>query len=258
MAITFKHSGNAGDIVYSLWSIYRACYDNNETAIIYLNLNQPANYAPGFIHPLGNVMLNEQIAAMLKPFLLRFNFVEAVLIYKNQKIDYDLDKFRSIGLNLGAGDIKRWYGYAYPELMPFMYSIDHEYRHTDKQDEPNGLIWGRTQRYQNGQIDFSILNKTNELRYFIGVDAEFEQASRVVNGLIRSKIKDFEQAAILIETCKLFIGNQSVLFAIAEAIEAPRALEVYFGCPNVIPSYGAYELFNQQGLEYALKQNNLL
>ena len=257
MPIKFKHSGNAGDIVYSLWSIARACEDNNDTAIIYLNLNQPANYAPGFVHPLGNVMLNETMAKMLKPFLLRFEFVEAVLIYSGQKIDYDLDRFRTIGLNLGAGDIKRWYGYAYPELMPNTHIEDFYFGSTKDYSLKDTVLWNRTQRYQNGQIDYSILDKTRTYVGFIGLDQEFEPCKKIVNRLGRITANDFAECADFIQSCKLFIGNQSVLFAIAEAINANRALEVYFGCPNVLP-HGGYEFYNQQGLEYVLKQNQLL
>jgi hypothetical protein len=44
-------------------------------------------------------------------------------------------------------------------------------------------------------------------------------------------------------------------FAIAEQLKSNRILEMYFGCPNVIPCGGkAYDVFNQNGFEYALNQ----
>jgi hypothetical protein len=45
-------------------------------------------------------------------------------------------------------------------------------------------------------------------------------------------------------------------YSIAEQTGCNRLLEVYFSCPNVITQ--GWEMFNQEGFEYALKQNNLI
>jgi hypothetical protein len=45
-------------------------------------------------------------------------------------------------------------------------------------------------------------------------------------------------------------------YAIAEQVDANRLLEVYFSCPNVITE--GYEMYNQEGFEYALKHLNLI
>lgn len=250
--IKFKHSGNAGDILYSLPAIRKACENRNDKAILYLNLDQPANYVQGFVHPLGNVMLNKYMATMLKPLLLECEFISDVMTYSGQKIDYDLDKFRRIGLNLGAGNISRWYFQAFPELTcnlsePTIKRPIEDYFCSDS------ILINRTQRYQNGQIDYSILNKYDIDKYFVGTEHEFHLMSKTIQGLKYLEVIDFMHLADFINNCKVFIGNQSMNFAIAEQLKSNRILETYFGCPNVIPCGGeAFDVFNQEGFEYAL------
>jgi hypothetical protein len=250
--LKLKHSGNAGDILYSLPAIRQACYNANDKAILYLHIDQPANYMAGFVHPLGNVMLNKYMATMLKPLLLATNFIEDVLIYTGQKVDYDLDKFRTIGLNLGAGNISRWYFQAFPELTCDLNRPTIE-SHTAFLFDC--IVINRTERYQNGQLDYSILNDYDYEKHFLGTEHEFYLMSKNIKDLKYLKVYDFLQAAEIINNCKVFIGNQSMNFAIAEQLKSNRILEMYFGCPNVIPCGGkAYDVFNQNGFEYALNQ----
>ena len=46
-------------------------------------------------------------------------------------------------------------------------------------------------------------------------------------------VKDFLEMASVIAGAKLFIGNQSFPFSLAEALKVNRLLEVHFQCPNV-------------------------
>jgi hypothetical protein len=251
--LKLKHSGNAGDILYSLPAIRQACYNANDKAILYLHIDQPANYVKGFVHPLGNVMLNKYMATMLKPLLLATNFIEDVLIYTGQKVDYDLDKFRTIGLNLGAGNISRWYFQAFPELTCDLIQPTIEIKLSRILNET--IVINRTERYQNGQIDYSILNQYKNPKYFVGTEHEYHLMSKMVKNLQYQEVSNFYELADLINNCKVFIGNQSMNFAIAEQLKSNRILETYFGCPNVIPCGGkAYDVFNQEGFEYALNQ----
>lgn len=247
--LKFKHSGNAGDIIYSLNAIRKACEDNNTQAILYLHLNQPIKGIPN--HPVGNVMLNEYMYTNLRPLLLSCGFIADVMTYDGQKIDYDLDKFRQIGLNLGAGDIKKWYYYAYPELTfdiegPIFYS---------NRDKNDFILLNRTNRYQNGQIDYSILNDYSNKKLFAGTKEEYEAMKKTITNLEHLKVNNFLELKDWIASSKVFIGNQSMCFSIAEQLQTERILEVYFGCPNVIPAGGEfYDVFNQNGFKNAINQ----
>jgi hypothetical protein len=193
------------------------------------------------------------MATMLKPLLLATNFIEDVLIYNGQKVDYDLDKFRTIGLNLGAGNISRWYFQAFPELTCDLFKPTIEIKLSRILNET--IVINRTERYQNGQIDYSILNQYKNPKYFVGTEHEFHLMSKMVKNLQYQEVSNFYELADLINNCKVFIGNQSMNFAIAEQLKSNRILETYFGCPNVIPCGGkAFDIFNQEGFEYALNQ----
>jgi hypothetical protein len=59
--------------------------------------------------------------------------------------------------------------------------------------------------------------------------------------------------AQIISSCKLFIGNQSSSYAIAEQLKVPRLLEVFNQCPNVIPIGGeGYGYYTTENLKYYL------
>jgi hypothetical protein len=241
-----KHSGNAGDIIYSLNTIKAI----GEQVILFLNLDQPAKYAPGFTHPLGNVMLNSYMFNNLKPLLKSLDFIYDVLPYNGQKVDYDLDKFRESGFNLSAYDIKRWYEIVYPELACEVEEQIFEI------DEPKNdyLVINRTQRYNNSQIDYTFLNEVENTKVFVGTESEFKLMESKIEGLEYYKPKDFLDLAYFIDA-GIFIGNQSMCFAIAEQMKSRRLLELYYGCPNVIPMGGEhYEAFNQKGFIHGINQ----
>lgn len=244
MNLKFKHSGASGDIIYSLYSIKKACQINDCKAVLFIRLNAPnVGTNPNFKHAYGNVMLNEYAYKMLRPLLLEFDFISDVLPYTNQKIDYDLDKFRSIGFNLGAYDIKRWYSLAYPELNNIDYS---EPLLSLDQKKGDYILINRTERYQNPNIDYSQLNKLNTEILFSGSEYEYTQFSKIVQCRYL-RISNFLELAKYINNSKIFIGNQSMNFAIAEVLKCKRALEICFQAPNVIPSGGEYyELWNTE------------
>jgi hypothetical protein len=252
MNLKFKHSGNAGDIIYSLNAIRSACILHDRNAILYLKLDEPIQLHPSFKHPLGGVMLNRYMFDNLRPLLLECDFIEDVVIYTNQKVDYDLDAFRKIGFNLGAGDIKKWYLYAHPELQ-YHYSNDPIFINKDSGDY---IVLNRSERYNNGQIDYSILNQVQLPIYFVGTDTEFAIMKNIVWDLQHKKVANFLELKDFIAYSKLFIGNQSMCYAIAEQVDTNRLLEVFFGCPNVITE--GLEMFNQEGFIHALKQNELI
>jgi hypothetical protein len=253
MKLKFKHSGNAGDIIYSLNAIRSACELHDMDAVLFLKLDEPIVLHPMFKHPLGGVMLNKYMFENLKPLLLELDFIYDVMLYTNQKVDYDLDLFRRVGFNLGAGDIKRWYLYAYPELQK-NYSDNHFFLSQIRYDDY--IVVNRSERYNNGQVDYSILNKVDLPIYFVGTETEYNLMKAKVWDLQHKKVKDFSELKDFISASKLFIGNQSMCYAIAEQTGCNRLLEVYFNCPNVITK--GYEMFNQDGFEYALKENNLI
>ena len=63
-------------------------------------------------------------------------------------------------------------------------------------------------------------------------------------------VNDFLEMASHINSCKLFVGNQSFPFSIAEGLKVNRVLELCTWCPNVIVAGGnARDFYYQDHFE---------
>lgn len=232
---TFKHSGNAGDLIYSLSCIQYYCADKGTTAKIYLHLNQPSTFTDA-THPVGSVMLNQTMFDMLKPLLESQMYIESVEVYDNQEIDFNLDLFRLDCKNLSAFDIKLWHSYSYPELRCYTSTP------ALKLDQPAGnyVVINRSARYNNPLTDYTQIADLGLPMYFVGVEKEYEVMKAICPEVQYYEVNNFLEMAMLISGAKYFFGNQSLAFAIAEQLKVPRVLESYYGCPNVIPQGGEW------------------
>lgn len=244
---TFKHSGNLGDVIYALPTIQHA--SQGQASTLYLHLNQPSVYT--FDHPLGGVMLNEKILEMFVPLFEAQPYISHVKPYAGEEIDADFDLMRKLPIPLDRGDIARWYAYifnVYPDLAQPCLHVSPDTSYADC------MVLARSQRYNNPHIDYSFLKQYKNL-VFVGVEQEYALMKAVIPHLAYTPVKDFLALARLIKGAKLFIGNQSFPFAIAEALKVPRLLEAYHACPNVIV-HGAngYDFHFQTPFETLVKK----
>jgi hypothetical protein len=236
--ISVKHSGNLGDIIYSLSCLKQLVIDDPCQINYYVALDVPSSFTDAQ-HPVGSVMMNRAMYDMAAPLLFAQPYIRSVDIYEGQHIDYDLDLFRTEYLNLSSGNIQCWISNAYPELRPdlmkpslFVREIKNDY-----------IIVNRTTRYNNTFIDYSYLSRYDNV-FFVGVESEFKRLSIHNKNIMHFVVKDFLELARLIAGCKLFIGNQSMAFAIAELLKVDRVLEQFAHAPNVIPSGGKHFQFH--------------
>lgn len=243
----FVHSGNAGDIIYSLPAVYEL--SKKGKAHFYLQVNQPHEQDFHF-HPLGAVMLNDKMVEMLKPLLLYQPQIEVAETYTGQPVDYNLDDFRKYKYFLPTSII-RWYftvyGISYDTCRPWL---------TAPKDEQfkNAIVIARSHRYRSPLIDYSFL-KNYPNKIFIGVPEEYEDMKTMVPDLAFHPVKDFLEMATIINSCRLFIGNQSFPFSVAEALKVTRLLEVYYKVPNVVvEGKGANDFMYQPQFEYSVKR----
>ena len=225
--IHFKHSGNCGDIIYALPAML-AIADYNGICL-HLHIDQPAGYAKHFKHPMGNVMLNRRAAQMLTPLLLAQPDVQTCDILSDQPIDVDLDKIREYPLLLDRGNIARWYFLVFPvnyDLNKPWLSVPPDPSVTES------IVIARSNRYHAPGIDYKFLRKFPDIQ-FIGLKEEFEAMRSRISHLQYRPVADFLEMASIIAGARLFIGNQSFPFSLAEALKANRLLEMHFECPNV-------------------------
>lgn len=246
--VHFMHSGNLGDIIYSIPCMYALA--ENANIHLHLKVNIDGSYGK-MKHPLGKFMLNEKVAELLQPLLLAQNRIKTCNLYDGQQIDFDLDKIREFPLLLDRGNIARWYflifGVNYNLCNPWLYV---------KPDESvkNAIIVARSQRYHSPGINYSFLKNYPEV-LFLGLPEEYEEMKKMVPGIIYRPTKNFLELARIIAGSRLFIGNQSFPFAIAEALKVKRLLEVYFRAPNVtVYGENGYDFCFQQPFEKLVKQ----
>lgn len=245
---SFRHSGNCGDIIYSLPTVWELA--KNGQAEIYLRLQQPARY--NNYHPLGNVMLDEKVASMLRPLLLYQPQCKSCEVYAGQATDYDLDDFRKYVKVQDRGHIARWYFYVYavfPSLAkPWLIAPK------DPAMKPGCILIARSHRYRNPHINYGFLKQYNNVQ-FVGVEEEYADMKATIPHLEYRPVKDFLEMAILINSCQLFIGNQSFPFAIAEGLKVNRVLEVYYQSPNVmVEGSGGHDFLFQPQFESIVRK----
>jgi hypothetical protein len=222
----FKHSGNAGDIIYSLPTVYALA--QNAKAHFHLNINQPGHYGKR-PHPLGNLMMNQKMAEMLQPLLAAQKQIHSCAIYDSvTPIDFDLDAIRRYPLLLSRGNITRWYFYIFAVNA----DLGKPWLHVQPDTSFNDcIVIARSQRYRSPGIDYSFLK--NYKTAFIGVEQEWKEMKEMIPNIEHVPVKNFLEMAQVIAGSKFFIGNQSFPFSIAEGLKVKRLLEVYYLAPNV-------------------------
>ncbi len=223
----FKHSGNCGDIIYAVPTM-RALAEK-ESIHLHLHIDQPADYKKHIKHPMGNVTLNKKTAEMLMPLLLSQPEFKECDIYSGQTIDVDLDKMREYPLLLDRGNIARWYFLVFP----VNYDLNQAWLQVPPDaSSSDAIVIARSCRYRSPGINYSFLRKYNNIQ-FVGLSEEYEDIKKIIPHIQYRPVSNFLEMAAIIAGSKLFIGNQSFPFAIAEALKVNRLLEVHFECPNV-------------------------
>lgn len=244
--LAFKHSGSLGDIIYSLPTIKSIVNEKGTAANIYL---QPdvQDSIPQWAGQRQPYRMTTDQALKLIPLLTEQTYIKHAELYNRQHIDYDLDTFRNINLDLGKGDISRYYHYAFPEALP---DTTKEWLDTNYPKEYTDMILvNRTLRYQNPAISYKFLSGRSNV-IFVGLANEYRGFILDCPRIPSIVAPDYLTLATWIKGCKLFIGNQSFCFALAEATKIPRILEVYPQAPNVIPKgEQAYDVLTQAAFE---------
>ncbi len=246
--LNLNHSGNAGDIIYALPTI-REIHERTGVPInLYFTLNRPMIFADGVTqsHALGGVMLNQKMIDMLVPLIKSQPYINECGASTDKLIDIDLDYFRSGFVPQDKGNIAHWCGYitgVNPVLWKKWLTVEPDNAYKDT------IILARSERYRNIMINYNFLNKYDNL-VFIGVESEYNDIIKTIPRIKWVKVDDFLQMATMIAACRLFIGNQSFPYSIAEALKVPRILEVSFDVINVVPEgEGGYDFFFQDHFE---------
>lgn len=263
--VSFKTSCYSGDLIYVLPGIRQACKRLEAKAEIYLWLDRPWK-APydGAQHPYATPM-NATVLQMMKPLLEAQDYIAGVHPWKGEQITVDLDHMRENAItSMPYGSITRWPFHVWPDMAcdvsePWINIGAGKY----------GLGWNaplsagkilinRTSRYRNDGIHYWFLKEYQDQVMFAGLSDEHQAFCREWElDIPLLEVNNFLDLAWVIGGCKFFIGNQSMCFAIAEAMKTPRILEICPYAPNVMPcGPNGYDFLHQFALDYLFKDLN--
>lgn len=206
---------------------------------------------PSIEHPSGKYALIPSNYSIIKPLLESQDYISLVDLYKGEYLDFDLDYFRDCIFTLDRGNISKWY----QELIPIDLYLEEPWIKIEKKcmDYSNYIILSRSTRYHWNDLSYSFLKKYPKIA-FVGLEYEFKIMKEIIPNLVFIPTKDFLELARVIAGARLFIGNQSSPFAIAEALKVNRLLECNLYTPNVDPIGGHNALFSSQAcFEFLVK-----
>ncbi len=91
---------------------------------------------------------------------------------------------------------------------------------------------------------------------YAGTPEEFDLIRQEIPSIKYLETNDFYELAQAIQGAKIFVGNSSMCFAIAEGLKVPRILESCSFAPNVIPTGvgPGYEYYSQQAFEHYVNE----
>ena len=266
---------NLGDLIYSLWGLRAVARRHNAKIQLYQWLDRDAFYYDGAEHPTKtdggkNVTMNKKMFDMVKPLIESLDFIHSFEVYDCQKVAIDLDRCRMMNVNIPYGDIRRWVMYADPELQAdtseaIFWPRYHMTNKLPSEDLENvveliekvsgQIIANRTSRYRNQAIHYGFLQRQPLRVYFAGTMEEYAEFQSHVPKAVYLPIKNFLELASYIAAAKVFIGNQSFCFSLAEAMKTPRVLEVCSYAPNVIPSGpNGFDFYTQDAAEWLVHE----
>ena len=247
----FTHAGSAGDVLYSLTFVKEYIESLGETALrLELEVNRPATHVEG--HPYGNVLLSEEAIKFLRPLLEYQPYIESCNTVSKPSTDaFDLNSFRALKLYLSAGDLRYYYYPLLDKPLPVDFSRPclNAPVNLDFKDK---IVLFRSCRYHNPFVSYQLLRPLKDRIVFIGLPREHQDFCNQQFPVEFYKVRDALEAASIMKSAKLTIGNQTGLFAIAEQLKVPRILEscqvwsvngqTMWGLPNVIPFGGRCQM----------------
>jgi len=238
--LSFLHSGRIGDVIYSLPTIKEL--SKSHKCKLYVQIEKPIL---GPYEASRKVFINKGCGDLILPLLRNQDFLDVVNIYKDEKIDINLDLFRDIPISLSFYS-SRWFSH----ICGININVENTFLSVKPHELiKNKIIVGRSSRYRNAYINYKFLKNTKNL-LCIGLKEEFQDSKKDINDLEFHECKDFLEMAEIIKASKFFIGNMSLQYIISEALKVPRLLEASPDFPAAFPvGPNAFDAYHQNHFE---------
>lgn len=230
---TFYHAGDLGDTLYSLPTIKRL-----GGGVLYLGPN--VNLLPGLRPRVG---ITRKQFDFLAPLLREQPYISDV-IYSDSvpNVDYDLNIFRYYWRTNAISDWLRQNGHTHtPSLMWIHlgafkvndWSDETPWLRVEKAEPPKPVVIHRSARYNNPNFPWSKIKNTFPGKLlFVGLKEEHKAWCNSYGVIDFYQVRDALEMARLIAGSKLFIGNQSFPYAIAEGMKHTTIQETWNNGPN--------------------------
>jgi len=242
--LSFLHYGHLGDVVNSLPVIKEL--SKTHKCNFYIQAKKPLDQNARHYKRFGDyVFLTDTNVDMLLPLFINQPYIHKVDKYTNQEIDIDLNLIREMPIDFNIDSV-RWYsqltGIHTDLSVPYIFAEPHDVI-------KNKVTIMRNVRRKNYFTNYKFLKKYENL-LFIGLNDEYEDLKKEVPNLEFYDCKDFLEMAQIIKSSKLFLGNLSFGYTIAEGLKIPRLLESVPEFPLVYPNgKNAYDFYFQEHFE---------
>lgn len=247
-AISASHGGHSGDIVYGLALARHLAVANSCLVDLYIARDRPTQLMPGMQHPNGKYLMSPAAFEFLQPLLELQPYVRRALFVTDAEIPADairLDPYRFVpGMNLLAGNIANYAATLYGISL----NVHDAWLSTRPVKQTGAVTVAMSKRYRNAAVDYSFLARIEEVR-FVGLPDEYEDFKHRhgLPNLTHHKCSSAVELAEAIRSSKVFLGNQSMPFALAEGLKVNRAVEIFELYPNVLPTGQGAGAFIYQG-----------
>lgn len=252
--IVFNHSGNIGDVLYSL-NFAREFAAANGEGRFGINLQKDVPLELQHDHPCGKLLMDDAACGFLRPLLEFQPYVVDVSVSATPPEGcIDLSLFRRLPLYHSAGDVRYYYYALTASPLPKDLSSPMLTAPRDARAEGKIVIF-RSLRYRNPLVNYKGLKDLADKMLFVGLPEEHDDFCRTQFPVAYQPVGDALELAGLFNSATSVIGNQCGLFAVAEQLKVPRWLEscqlmrqgesTVFGCPNVLPMGGRCRMLIQ-------------
>lgn len=240
--MNFLHSGDAGDLIYSLPAIKAL----KGADVLYLNIDNPNRCT---LQDGSVTLFTKEKIKTLVPLLEVINYIKEIKIYTNEVINYNLDIFRTFVLE--RTNICR----AYLKALNLDENLRNETWLKINSKPSEEVVISRSLRYRNPRVDWDKIYRFVVNRCaFVGTKEEHKDFEEKIGKIKFLKANNLLQVAEYIAGCNIFIGNQSAPYAIAEGLKKNSIQEVCLFCPNCIfDRPNAFYLWDNKTADY-LKQ----
>jgi hypothetical protein len=229
---TYKHSGTAGDLIYSLDIVKKMGAGTFAIALGNIeNCVSKYGYRPEDVAPEHKGRFTNKDFQLLAPLLKRQSYIIDVKPWDKNEVTIDLDHFRSYIYRKFEGNIIEAYHGAFN--LPFTKeNYSDIWLEADPKREASVVV-NRTNRYLDPSSEPVWMQMCEDADLenngiFVGTPDEHSAFVSWTNCKIPYRsVHDFKELADLIAGADLFLGNQSMAYSIATGLGKETMLEIH-------------------------------